>query len=521
MNKKNSTERNVESINDLIYKLHPLEQKVIKHISDNCLLSELVGKDALTEVEIMRALQWLENKSALKLNKKEGTKITLGKNGKEALKLGLAEKRLLMGISKKQEIGLSIQDAQKELGLDSFEVNFSIGQLRRKNAININQDKIIKITKEGLLLLDKGFFEEKVIEKISKGVYEESLNKDEKAVVIELLKRKDFLEKKVEKDRLVMLTSLGKEIKNRSEELDLIDKFSPEVIKSGEWKTKDFRHIDVEINVPKISTGKKHLENEAIDFIKRIWIEMGFKEISGDYIQSAFWDLDSLFVPQDHPAREMQDTFYVKETQNIPKELFEKVNKMHLEGLNEKSKGWGNKLDLEISKKMLLRTHCTVLSARTLANLKEKDLPGKFFSIGKVFRNEALDWSHLFEFYQIEGIVISDSVDFSCLKGYLREFYKKMGYEKVRIKPSFFPYTEPSVEVEVYLKEKRSWMELGGAGMFRPEVTKALFGREVPVLAWGLGMGRIIMPYYEFSDIRDIYKNDLSILRSIKKFSRV
>jgi phenylalanyl-tRNA synthetase alpha chain len=231
--------------------------------------------------------------------------------------------------------------------------------------------------------------------------------------------------------------------------------------------------------------------------------------------------LDSLFVPQDHPAREMQDTFYVKETQDIPEKTFSKVSKMHLKGLDEKSKGWGEVLDLQVSKKMLLRTHCTVLSARTLASLKEEDLPGKFFSIGKVFRNEALDWSHLFEFYQIEGIVVSDSVNFSCLKGYLREFYKKMGYDKVRIKPSFFPYTEPSAEIEVYLEKKKTWMELGGAGLFRPEVTKALFGREIPVLAWGLGMGRIIMPYYEFSDIRDIYKNDLSMLRTIKKFSRV
>jgi len=515
------SEQSKDIINNLIYKLHPLEQKVIRHISNDSLLSEIVGKEGLTEVEIMRALQWLENKAILKLEKKEGTKITLGKNGLQAIKMGLAEKRLLIGISKREEDGLSIQQAQKELGLDNFEINFSIGQLRRKNAISLNQDKIIRITKEGLTLLKKGFFEEKVIEKISNGLYEESLDKDERLVISELSKRKDFIEKKVEKDRIIVLTSLGHEIKKKSEKLDLIDKVSPEVIKSGEWKKKDFRHIDVEINVPKISIGKKHLENEAIEFIKRIWIEMGFKEISGDYIQSAFWDLDSLFVPQDHPAREMQDTFYIKGSQDVPKNLFANISDIHQNGLDKKSKGWGEKLDLEVSKKMLLRTHCTVLSARTLARLKKEDLPNKFFSIGKVFRNEALDWSHLFEFYQIEGIVISDDVNFSCLKGYLREFYKKMGYDKVRIKPSFFPYTEPSAEVEVYLEEKKSWMELGGAGMFRPEVTKALFGREIPVLAWGLGMGRIIMPYYEFSDIRDIYKNDLSMLRNIKKFSRV
>ena len=521
MDKNSESKTESDNIISVIYKLHPLEQKLIKHISDKCLLSELVGKEGLSEVEVMRAIQWLENKRVLKSDKKEGTKLTLGKNGKKALEFGLAEKILLLGISEKKDKGLTISQAQKELGLDGFEINFSIGQLRRKNAISVDEDKKMSITNEGIKLLEKGFVEEELIKTISKGCYEETLSESEIKTVNELLKRKDFLEKKVEKDRVITLSEFGKQVKDKSIGLDLIDKVTPEIIRSEEWKKKAFRHIDVEINVPKITIGKKHLENEAIDFIKRIWIEMGFKEISGDYIQSAFWDLDSLFVPQDHPAREMQDTFYVKETQDIPKKIFSKVSKMHLNGLDEKSRGWGTGLDFEVSRKMLLRTHCTVISARTLAALKEKDLPGKFFSIGKVFRNEALDWSHLFEFYQIEGIVVSDDVDFSCLKGYLREFYRKMGYEKVRIKPSFFPYTEPSAEVEVYLEHKKSWMELGGAGMFRPEVTKALFGREIPVLAWGLGMGRIIMPYYEFSDIRDIYKNDLSMLRTIKKFSRV
>ena len=153
--------------------------------------------------------------------------------------------------------------------------------------------------------------------------------------------------------------------------------------------------------------------------------------------------------------------------------------------------------------------------------LKPEQIPGKYFTVSKVFRNETLDWKHLFEFYQVEGIVISEEVNFSYLKGFLEIFYKKMGYDKIRIKPAYFPYTEPSAEVEVYSEQKKSWIELGGAGIFRPEVTVPLLGKEIPVLAWGLGLGRIMMPYFGFSDLRDLYRNDIKVLRRIKKFMRV
>ncbi|MBR9703441.1 phenylalanine--tRNA ligase subunit alpha, partial [Candidatus Woesearchaeota archaeon] len=249
----------------------------------------------------------------------------------------------------------------------------------------------------------------------------------------------------------------------------------------------------------------------------------GFQEMEGDYVQTAFWDLDALFVPQDHPAREMQDTFYLENPskQKIDdKKVYEAVKATHENGGDTGSKGWGYTFSKKESEQLMLRTHTTVLSAQTLDLIKKgkKQLPGKYFAVGKIFRNEELDWKHLFEFTQVEGIVVDPNADFSHLLGYLELFFQKIGYEKVRVRPGHFPYTEPSVEVDGWHPVKKEWVELGGAGLFRPEVTKTLIGKEVPVLAWGLGMERSISEYFAITDIRDLYNHDLKELRTMKKW---
>ena len=163
-----------------------------------------------------------------------------------------------------------------------------------------------------------------------------------------------------------------------------------------------------------------------------------------------------------------------------------------------------------------MRTHTTSLSAQTLSKLKTSELPQKFFALGKCFRNETVDWSHGFEFNQTEGIVVDKNANFRHLLGYLKQFFNKMGFEKIRFRPSYFPYTEPSVEIDVWHPERKIWLELGGAGMFRPEVTIPLLGENIPVLAWGPGFDRMIMNYYDIKDLREVYKNDLNMLRKIK-----
>ena len=164
-----------------------------------------------------------------------------------------------------------------------------------------------------------------------------------------------------------------------------------------------------------------------------------------------------------------------------------------------------------------MRTHTTCLSVQTLKKIMENnEFPAKYFALGKCFRNETLDWSHGFEFNQTEGIVIDENANFRQLLGYLTAFFKKMGYEKIRIRPGYFPYTEPSLEIDAFHPIKKQWVELGGAGMFRPELTIPIFGRHVPVLAWGPGFDRLIMDFFKITDLRDMYKNDINKLRNIK-----
>jgi len=272
--------------------------------------------------------------------------------------------------------------------------------------------------------------------------------------------------------------------------------------------------VDIYVN-PKFP-AKRHPLVVFIESIREIFVGMGFCEISGPLVESAFWNFDSLFVPQDHPARDMHDTFYLKNPKEISiykfDEFRDNVKKTHENGWITGSNGWGYKWSEDIAKKPLLRTHTTTVTARYLSKLKKDDLPSKVFCIGKTFRNEAIDYKHLPEFYQVEGIVVDENANFRNLLGILREFYDEMGF-KLRFRPAYFPYTEMSVEPEVYIEERNEWIEMGGAGIFRPEVVIPLLGFECPVLAWGLGLDRLVALKLGLSDIRELYISDLEWLR--------
>ncbi len=290
-----------------------------------------------------------------------------------------------------------------------------MGLLKRKIAINLKKEKelIISITLQGEKLKKEGFLEEKFLKK-EFPIKVNALNDIEKHTYLELKKRKGILITEEEKTTTIELTNLGKKLisKENLKEINkpVINRLTKSMLKSKEWKNKKFRAYDIEINVPKIYPGKKHFVNQAVDYIRTIWLELGFKEMSGNYVQSSFWDLDALFVPQDHPAREMQDTFYLNGKAKLP-EFWKNIKETHETGGNTKSKGWNYKFSKKETETLLLRTHTTVLSAKTISKLKKEDLPAKFFAIGKVFRNETLDWKHLFEFYQVEGIVIDPNAN--------------------------------------------------------------------------------------------------------------
>jgi len=501
-----------QEIQKIIESLSPLERTIFPHL--HLSIKEIREKTNLDSVSLTRALQFLSNKGLIVLTKKTKTIIGLGTNGIQYKKTGLPERKLLALLETKNHIPL--QEAQKLSKLSDNEFKVSLGVLKSKVLIELNNGRISLNANKSELA--KKTIEESLLEILPT---EHALLKDEQLLALQnLQRRKEIIELNQKSSFSFTLTDLGKKLEGKPLSSDLIESVSPDIIKS--WKANiKFRSYDISSPVPKIYGGKKHFVNQAIEYGKRIWLDLGFKEMTGTKVQTGFWNFDALFTPQDHPVREMQDTFFIKDISGqLPKskELVSKVKQVHESGL-EKSKGWQYEWKESPAILSALRTHTTCLSAQILSKLNiKKDLPAKFFSIGKVFRNETVDWSHGFEFYQSEGIVIDEDLTFQDLLGFLKEFYTKMGFEKVRFTPAYFPYTEPSVEVSVFHPERKVWLELGGAGIFRPELTIPLLGKSIPVLAWGQGFDRIITDYYKIRDLREMYSNNLTQLRKKRAF---
>ena len=502
------TNKEKSEIDKLVESLTPLERKVIPMLKQENNLDNIAFKLKLEQIEVLRALSWLENKNLIKINKSEKEIIALDKNGIKYLKNDLPERQFLKLLPAKLD--------EIKFKLSQDEVNISIGLLKKMNAINFNEK--ITITNIGKKLLEEESKELLFLKKLP--VNYDKLNKEDNEIYNKLRARKELIKTEVKKIINVELTELYDEVINHGLKGNLIESLTKEILAKKTWKNKTFRRFDIKSEIPKIYPGRRHFVNEAINYVRRIWLDLGFKEMKGSLIQTSFWNFDALFTAQDHPARDMQDTFFIKDPSkgNLPK-IYENVKLAHEKGISG-SKGYGYKWNPEEAMKNVLRTHNTVLSARTIASLKLQDLPLKFFSVGKVFRNETIDWSHLFEFHQTEGIVVGEDVNFRHLLGYLKLFFNKMGFEKIKFRPSFFAFTEPSVEVIVYHPVKKIWLELGGAGIFRPELVRPLLGKDIPVLAWGLGLERILADYYNIKDLREIYSNDIKKLKEVKLWLR-
>ena len=335
--------------------------------------------------------------------------------------------------------------------------------------------------------------------------------------VRELLSKRQSLAKiKQRTIRTVNLTDKGRDA--FSGEIKIVqekNQLSADDITDGGWKNIRLRQYDVTLEAERTYPVKIHMMQKIIQEARTAFLEMGFSEIVSPQVESAFWDFDALFQPQDHPARDMQDTFYLerpREARLPEEETVERVKLTHENGWETGSTGWGYQWQEKRARQVVLRTHTTATTIRAVA--ENPNPPRKVFCVGKVFRNEAISYKHLPEFFQVDGIIIDEDASLATLLGTLAEFYRKMGFPKVKFKPAFFPYTEPSAEVFVYMESKQSWIELGGSGVFRPEVTKP-FGCDVPVMAWGLGLERLAMQRYGLNDIRELFWSDLDKLKEV------
>ena len=451
-------------------------------------LNKLKNIEKYLENSWVQRAYLLSEKNLANVEKKSIESYSLTDEGRNYLQNGFPERQLLNSFSNETEL---LKLKKNPLA------NIGIGWMRKKGWISI-KDGIV--TKNQTIPVGD---DELALQKISKGNFD-----IKESLIKELLKRN--LIQKEEHNKYIISISFGGTGQLETQ-LDLrqdVGTLSRDQIISGSWKNLNLRRYDVTKLPKKAYPGKIHPYQRIIGEMREILLEMGFTELYGDIVQQSFWNFDALFQPQDHPAREMQDTFYLRETLPLPKG-YEKVKAMHISGGDTSSTGWGGTWKEEKAEQCVLRTHTTSLSIQHLA--RNPNPPVKAFAVGRVYRRETIDTTHLAEFEQLEGIVMDENVSFANLLGILREFYNRMGFESVRFKPSFYPYTEPSLDAEVYV-DGIGWIEMGGAGVFREEVTAPL-GIKYPVLAWGLGVSRIAMLRLGLKDLRLLHKSDVAFLR--------
>ena len=463
--------------------LHDIEKQIVKLLKSTPNLTEeqLSKTTALSMDQIRRGVEWLRQKKLADVTETTNTSCSLGKNGLDALKNGLPERRLVT----------LVQDGPKTFdeirnSLHGLDFNAAIAHAKKNGWINI--EKTDTGSKISLQQEPTENSDEKTISLIG----ERSISSKEIAStesLKSLMERPDFIVEHEEKTKTVSLSETGKNI-----DLEKLDSDA----------------IDVEADVPHVHAARIHPLNDTINEIRDTFVHLGFTEITGNLSQSSFWNFDALFTPQDHPARELQDTFYLKDLN--AKQLATPTQIKNVS--NAHKKGWRYYWDVQEAKRMVLRTHTTCVTIKHLADKKPDE--ARIFSLGRVFRNEKVSYKHLVEFNQVEGVVVGKHITLRDLMGIQKEFYRKIGLTKVKFWPTFFPYTEPSLQSMVYNEKLGKWIELFGMGIFRPEVTKPL-GITKPVLAWGGGIERIAMLKFGLDDVREFYNNNLSWLRTATK----
>ncbi|KAJ6365141.1 hypothetical protein OIU76_030004 [Salix suchowensis] len=297
-----------------------------------------------------------------------------------------------------------------------------------------------------------------------------------------------------------------------------------EHLQGGDWRNIEFKEYNFSAKGPPPESGHLHPLNKVKERIKNIFRLMNFEEMpTNRYVESSFWNFDALFQPQQHPARDSHDTFFLKApatTKQLPEDYVEMVKRVHESG-GYGSRGYGYEWKREEANKNLLRTHTTAISSRMLYALaqhakQQSFTPKKYFSIDRVFRNEAVDRTHLAEFHQIEGLVCDRGLTLGHLIGVLQDFFSRLGMDKLKFKPAYNPYTEPSMEIFSYHEGLKKWVEIGNSGMFRPEMLRPMgFSEDVNVIAWGLSLERPTMILYGINNIRDLFghKVDLGLIK--------
>lgn len=498
-----------------MFELRQQEQQTLsalQKLGGKATTEAIVNVSKLPDAAVMRATMTLQEKNLIRVREEKRTVLKLNDEGKLHASKGLPERRLIGALEKLSGKADRFR-AFEEAKLEKQFVPIALGWAQRKRWTTLDSKSNV--------LQAVGSPEEGNDEKLLK-----LLGKKEQVAMEELepqlrdalpiLRGRKLLNVEEKVVRTLELTDAGMEaLKKRARTISEVTQLTQELIISGKWRKTKLQKYNVTAPVARVWPGKKHPYMQFLEEVKEKLVTLGFKEMVGTVVETAFFNFDALYTPQDHPAREPAGIYYVKQPTegdvSVNRRIISDVKETHENGWKTGSTGWKYEYSLKLARRLILRGHGTCLSARTLVSGDLK-VPGRYFSIARCYRPEVPDKTHLTEFNQVEGIIIDKDLTLRDLLGVLEKFAIEIaGADRVKFKPDYFPFTEPSVELNAYKKDY-GWIEFGGSGIFRPEVTLPL-GIEEPVIAWGLGIDRLFMMHAGIDDISYIFNRDLDWIR--------
>jgi phenylalanyl-tRNA synthetase alpha chain len=468
-------------------------------------LDQIAAKSGLELAQARSAVERLKLKGALEQVAERGeTRVSLSEAGRDALEKKIPELRLVETLQARGS--LPVAELQRRDDLPPSEAGAAFGALKTRGLLVVEQGAARLAPGADLSEL---FARQELLAKVAAGPLPGAALLPAERAWLDDRRMKAFFQVKEEKQRQYRLTDLGASLRaGASAAQDEISRLTPAMLKDGSWQEKRFRRYSIGLP-PRLVAGYRSPYRRYLDHAKQTLLSLGFEEMRGSLVENEFWDMDALFMPQFHPARDIHDVYYIEEPthgKEIPEPYLSNVAAAHGGQSPTGSRGWGYLFDKDRARRLILRSQGTALSARQL--IAQPHIPGKYFSMARCFRYDAADATHGPDFIQVEGIILSEGITFRHLLGMLRIFALVVAQSKeMRLVPGYFPFTEPSVEVHIK-HPSLGWFELGGAGLFRPELTEAL-GIHVPVIAWGLGLDRMAMTSLGVGDIRDLFTNNM------------
>jgi phenylalanyl-tRNA synthetase alpha chain len=506
--------------------LHPLEIRVLRaYRAGERIDSGRLGKDLGYKTgQANQAVSWLSAKGFVReASRVSRTFYEITELGLQYARSGTPEERIVHVLAEKGP--LSLPEISLALGLDNRDVGSAFGVLSKEAIVRMDENKKAVLCEGGTastrMKRARELLDRVVLDSLSGCALDEAeLSGEEQELVRGMSKKRGassspfrtVAREEVSYEILPEAQAVREALEQAGVCGEEAGALTAQMLAKGTWKNVSFRRYNLSSPAARVFPGRTNAYCDFLRSVKDKLASLGFEEFDGPLVETEFWNSDALFMPQFHSARDIHDVYYLKNpthAKHIEAPYLDQVAAAHENGWTTGSRGWEYCFDRDFTRRLILRSQGTVLSAKQLTRAK---IPGKYFGIVRCFRYDQVDATHLSDFYQTEGIAIGESVNLKTHLGFLRMFAEEVaGASEVKYVPGYFPFTEPSIEVHIK-HPVLGWFELGGSGIFRPEVTHAL-GIHVPVLAWGIGIDRMALMSLGINDLRELFSFSLENVR--------